>query len=143
MSVVTRSSPPGQPPAEDRRGTMPAGRAIAALLLALLAASLLGADSMERVAERQPYGTTRDVALFITKPLRSVSHALLLDRPREWIADVANRDEQPVASVLLPTASVGPNTTLPTSAGPPTTAPPPTVPQHRTPTAAHPLRVLF
>ena len=142
MATVTRSSRE-HPTLAERRGTMPAGRAIATLLLALLVASLLGADSLERVAERQQYGATRDVALFVTKPLRSVSHALLLDRPREWIADVANRDEQPVASVLLPTSSVGPTTTVPTSAGPPTTAPPPTVPQHRTPTAAHPLRVLF
>jgi hypothetical protein len=83
--------------------------------------------------------------LFVTKPLRSVSHALLLDRPRQWIADVANRDEQPVASVLLPTASVGPtSTTVPASSpGPTTTAPARAEPQHRTPTAAHPLRVLF
>jgi len=143
MTTVAPSSP-GHPPLDERRGTMPAGRAIATLVLALLVASLLGADSLERVAERQPYGATRDVALLVTKPLRSVSHALLLDRPREWIADVANRDEQPVASVLLPTASAGPTTTAPTSsAGPPSTAPPPTLPQHRTPTAAHPLRVLF
>jgi len=141
MATVARSA--NHPTLDERRGTMPAGRAIATLLLALLVASLLGADSLQRVAERQPYGATRDVALFVTKPLRSVSHALLLDRRRELIADVANRDEQPVASVLLPSASVDPTTTVPSSPGPITTAPPPTVPQHRTPTAAHPLRVLF
>ena len=144
MSILTRPPTSDRPVLADRRGTMPAGRAIATLMLALLVASLLGADSLERVAERQPYGATRDVALFVTKPLRSVSHALLLDRPREWIADIANRDDQPVASVLLPTASVGPTTTTTVaSVGPSTTAPPPTVPQKRTPTAAHPLRVLF
>ena len=142
MSTATRSSPLDHPALAPRRGTMPAGRAIATLLLALLVASLLGADSLERVAERQPYGASRDVALFITKPMRSVSHALFLDRPREWIADVANRDEQPVASVLLPAASVAPTTTL-ASSGPSTTAPPPPIPRKRTPTAAHPLRVLF
>src|SRR3954462_9328713 len=42
-----------------------------------------------------------------------------------------------------PPPSAGPTTTAPTSEGPAITAPPPTVPQHRTPTAAHPLRVLF
>src|SRR6516162_9596329 len=83
--------PPAQPPA---RRLVPAGRAFLAILLALLLASLFCADSLERIAQRQPFGTTRDVELAITKPLHSMSHALFLDRPRQWLEDRAGNGEK-------------------------------------------------
>jgi hypothetical protein len=121
---------------------VPAGRAFVAMLLALLLASLFCADSLERIAQRQPFGTTRDVALAVTKPLHSVSHALFLDRPRQWLEDRAGNGEKPVSSVLLPAAA--PGTTSTTVVGATTTpSTTPVVPPRRAPTAAAPLRVLM
>jgi hypothetical protein len=132
------------------RTLVPAGRAISSVLIALLIASLLCAESLERVAQRQPFGRTRDIALAITKPLNSVSHALFLDRPRQWVESLAGHEEQPVANVLLPTATTAPAaTTAPTVPGappiasPPTTPPPPPEPVRPIPTADAPLRVLM
>ena len=128
------------------RRLVPAGRALQSTVLALLLASLFCADSLERVAERQPFGTARDIELAITKPLHSVSHALFLDRPRRWLEDRAGNGEKPVASVLLPTATTTPNaTTATTGAGAASTTPStlPPVPPRRTPTPATPVRVLM
>jgi hypothetical protein len=115
-------------------------------VLALLLASLFCADSLERVAQRQPFGTTRDIELAITKPLHSVSHALFLDRPRQWLEDRAGNVDKPVASVLLPTATTAvPATTATTVLGAATTTPStvPVVPLRRTPTPATPVKVLM
>src|SRR5439155_26454597 len=86
MISVSRPTPAAERHHAAARASVPAGRVIGTMFLALLVASLLGANSLERVAERQPYGATRDLELAITKPLRSVSHALFLDRPRDWLA---------------------------------------------------------
>lgn len=50
---------------------------------ALLLGLLLNASGLHKTAQIQPDGWKRDVALAITGPLESVSHALLLDRPRQ------------------------------------------------------------
>jgi hypothetical protein len=144
--MQTTLAPPDRPtrrPTRRGRKLVPAGRALQATLLALVLASLFCADSLERVAERQPFGTTRDVALAITRPLHTVSHALFLDRPRQWLEDRAGNGDKPVASVLLPAAA--PVSTSTTVVGAPTTTPSttPAVPPRRTPTPAAPIRVLM
>jgi uncharacterized protein len=128
-----------------RRRLVPAGRVLQTMVLALLLASLFCADSLERVAQRQRFGTTRDIELAITKPLHSVSHALFLDRPRQWLEDRAGNGEKPVASVLLPTATTAvPSPTATTVVGPATTASTvPVVPPRRVPTPATPVKVLM
>jgi hypothetical protein len=116
------------------------------MLLALLLASLLCADSLDRVAQRQPFGTTRDIALAITGPLHSVSHAFYLDRPRQWLEDRAGNEAKPVAPVLLPSAAPATTTTTATTVAgaPPTTAPPiPVAPARRTPSPDAPVKVLM
>jgi hypothetical protein len=134
------ASPRRKRPPERR--LVPAGRAVQAIVVALLLASLFCADSLERVAERQPFGTSRDIALAVTKPLHAVSHALFLDRPRQWLEDRSGNGEKPVASVLLPTAPVGAtSTTVVGAAATPSTGS--VVPVRRMPTAATPLRVLM
>jgi hypothetical protein len=128
------------------RRLVPAGRVVQTTVLALVLASLFCADSLERVAQRQPFGTTRDIELAITKPLHSVSHALFLDRPRRWLEDRAGNGEKPVAAVLLPTATTAvPPGTAATVVGAATStpSPAPVVPARRAPTPATPVKVLM
>ncbi len=122
------------------RAPMPAGRAIATLFLTFVVASLLCSESLERIAQRQPYGTTRDIALAVTKPLHRVAHTFFLDRPRQWLADVTGNDRQPVANVLLPTATTA--TTVP-AVTPTSQMATPTTAARRTPTPDAPLKVLM
>ena len=59
--------------------------------LALAVAALLNAPGAHKKAYNLDDGWQRDVALGITGPLASVSHALLLDRPRVGLQAVAGR----------------------------------------------------
>jgi len=77
---------------------VPAGRALATVVLALVLGALLCADSAHRAAERQPFGPVRDAALAVTGPLRTVSHAVGLHLPREWLHDVAGPDDGPATA---------------------------------------------
>ena len=127
---------------------MTAARAIATMLVALAIGALLGAASLEKVAERQGYGTGRDVALAITKPLKSFSHALFLDRPRDWLASLTGHEDQPASSLLLAATTTTTSTTTTTTTAPAsttvTTVPAPTtttLPLHRVATADDPVHV--
>jgi hypothetical protein len=137
--------------------TTSAGRAIGTVLVALVLAALLCADALVQVAERQPFGTTRDVALSVTRTIRSVSEATRLDRPREWLVELTGGE--------LPTSAAGEDLDVPTATAPTTpgtkpengpkpnpnlstttTVPPTTtttLPPHRTPTAEDPLVVVM
>lgn len=147
---------------------VPAGRALATVVLALALGALLCADSVHRAAERQPFGPRRDAALAVTGPLRTVSRAVGLHLPREWLHDVAGTDEGPatagagaplddVPSAVDPAADpapapkpgadagpvsggggAAPSSKLPAPVPPPTTAPPTTAPPT---TVAAPRRV--
>lgn len=147
---------PVEPPERIRPKGATAGRGIATVLLALVMAALLCADSLVQVAERQAFGTARDVALAVARPIRSVSHATGLHLPRLWLAELTGNDELPTSSasqdIDVPTAAAP--TTKPrrkpakrqnpavtaTTAAPTTTT---TLPPRRTPTAADPLRVVL
>ena len=136
--------------------TTSAGRAIGTVLVALVLAALLCADALVQIAERQPFGTTRDVALSVTRTIQSVSEATRLDLPRQWLVELTGGE--------LPSSVAGEELDVPTATAPttpdtkpddgaqaqpaprhhrPTTAPPTTtttLPPHRTPTAAAPAR---
>lgn len=145
------------PPTDEP--TTSAGRAIGTVLVALVLSALLSAEALVQIAERQPFGTTRDVAVSITRAIRSVSEAAGLDRPRRWLVELTGGE--------LPTSAAGEDLDVPTATGPPpaatkpavtpkpnpwlgatttttTTAPATTtttLPPHRTPTAEAPLVV--
>lgn len=145
----------------DGRAAMTAGRACATVVLALALAAVLAAPSLERVAERQPYGIGRDVALLFARPLATLSHALLLDRPREWLASLTNHEDPPTAGLLLakkppvqPATTAAPSsaasqsgppssgaTPIPGSTMPVSTVTFPVAPVHRAPTQQDPLRI--
>jgi uncharacterized protein len=136
--------------ARDRR-PMTAGRAFLTMVIALGVAALLGAPSVERAAEHQGYGRGRDLLLDVARPASSLSHALFLDRPREWLASWTGHEDGPSgttfgSAVSAPSATTAPSTTAttPASIDPATTttiATTTTEPPRRTPTADAPLRV--
>jgi hypothetical protein len=114
---------------EGGRRLHSAGSAIVVSLLALLVGALLNAPGIEKSAHIQQEGWKRDAALALTGPLESVSHALLLDRPREGLKAVLGRsdDDDIDTAVAVPK-------------GPP---PPPPTPPAAQPPAAPPKRVRF
>lgn len=71
-----------------------ARQVVVAVGVALMVGALLNAESLLEIAERQPFGWQRDVAVTLATPLADASRAVGLDRPR-WAIDVAlgRRDE--------------------------------------------------
>lgn len=78
---------------EGGRRLQSAGATIVVALGALLLGLLLNAPGLHKSAQIQPEGWKRDVALAVTRPLESVSHALLLDRPRQALKAVLGRSD--------------------------------------------------
>ncbi|MGI8661881.1 MAG: DUF459 domain-containing protein [Acidimicrobiales bacterium] len=129
---------------------MSAGRAVLTVLSALLLAALLAAPSVERAAEHQSYGAGRDLLLDVARPLASLSHALRLDRPRDWLASATGHADPPAgttfaggvsapsssASTSTPSASSTAASTTTTAVVTTTTQPP-----RRVPTFVAPLKV--
>lgn len=76
---------------DDGRRALTAGHALVIAVLALGLGTLLNAQGLHKAAFNQPAGTKRDVALALTGPLASVSHALLLDRPRKLLQSALGR----------------------------------------------------
>lgn len=97
-----RRRPPG-PPTEDGRRLASAGRALGVTVLALLIAALLNAQNIYKSVYNQPEGTQREVALAFAGPLREVSTALRLDRPRAWVESAIGRDHATIdTEIVLP-----------------------------------------
>jgi hypothetical protein len=86
-------------------------------VLALVVGSLLNAPGMHKSAFNQPSGWKRDTALAVTGPLASVSHALLLDRPRKLLQiALGRRNEDKIDTTIsfTPPITVTTPTTTPT-----------------------------
>jgi hypothetical protein len=119
---------------EEGRVRRPAGAAWLTILVTGLAALLLNADGVAHIADTQPLGWRRSAARAAVRPFQAVSHTLLLNRPRAWLAGAtgapqrldAGRDPEAVTT-----------TTTPPGATTTTLAPL----QVRTPTEEEPLRV--
>jgi uncharacterized protein len=127
-------------PAPPRGSTVPAGRVLLVGLIGLVLGALLNADSLVAQAERKPFGWSRDLSLMVWRPVQDVSHALLLNRPRQWVDDLTGRSTSRPGTgfEFPPPADGGGGSAAPTSTTQP--APPPE-PELRTPTAESPLRV--
>jgi uncharacterized protein len=114
----------------DQHPTMPAGTALAIVVLALLLGLFFNAADILRTAERQEAGWVRSLAVGLAQPIADAAGLLRLDRPR------ASLD---VALGRAPTdPTVAPPTTQPAEAAPTTTT---TVTQERVVSATEPLRV--
>ncbi len=77
---------------EEGRRLWSAGHAIIISACALILGALLNAPGIHKSAYNQPEGWKRETALAFTGPLKEVSHALFLDRPRAAVQSAIGRD---------------------------------------------------
>jgi hypothetical protein len=112
-----------RPTTDDGRRTLTAGHALVTAVLALALGTLLDAPGLHKAAYNQSAGTQRDVALALTGPLATVSHALLLDRPRKALQSVLGRSGEDTIDTAIvipsPPANPSPVPARPTSKTPP------------------------
>jgi hypothetical protein len=127
-------------------------RLIGLIVAGLLLAALLNADHLEDRADKMPFGAERDFWLSIWRPVQAVSDALLLNRPRQWLDDLTDREiTKPNLGLVNqppPTQTTGPgNSPTPDQATPtpqagqspsPGASPTPEPTATSTPTAAEP-----
>jgi hypothetical protein len=99
--------------------------------IALFLAALLNADSLHATADRQPFGWKRTVLINVIGPIRSLSHATRLNRPRQRIQEAIGREPERGSDEVVTVTTPPP----PQEAAPTTTAP------VREPTAEEPLRL--
>jgi uncharacterized protein len=91
-------------PTEEGRRLATAARALAVTALALALAALLNAQNIYKSVYNQPEGTQREIALAFAGPLREVSMALRLDRPRAWVESAVGREHATIdTEIVLPT----------------------------------------
>jgi hypothetical protein len=131
-------------PVPRGRQTMPAGRVLIVMLVALVAWALLYAPSLKRASEAQPLGARRTVSLWVLGPLSAISDALQLRAATDGVARALGRDPDaaPGGEVDVPgpedIPTIGPSASVP---------PPPDEPVEedtriRRPTARDELRVV-
>ncbi|MDQ1428481.1 MAG: uncharacterized protein QOK39_1957, partial [Acidimicrobiaceae bacterium] len=124
---------------------MSAGQAIIVVLLGMILAAFLNADSLVASIEGQSFGTSRSVGLSLAKPTKTISHWTGLDLPRKLIDDLSHQSPGHVASPqpqppLSPSAlpRTPPTTTASGTPIPTTTS---TIAPRRVPSAQQPLKV--
>ena len=88
----------GSGPPRDRRKPLRPRQIVLAVLVALGVGALLSSGALVGLAERQPLGTQRDVALGAANVADRVAHALSFNRPAAELA-AAFEDEQAVYDV--------------------------------------------
>ena len=81
----------------DRQLTMPAGRVLGVLLVALAFAALFNSEAIVRAGEGMEPGPTRDVVLSVARPLDDAAGSVGLHLPREGL-DLAFGQEDKTAS---------------------------------------------
>jgi hypothetical protein len=73
------------PPRFRKDLTMPAGRVLGVVVIALLVAALFNSEAIVRAGESMEGGTTRDVVLSVARPLDDAAGAVGLHLPREGL----------------------------------------------------------
>jgi hypothetical protein len=84
------------PPRLRKDLTMPAGRVLGVIVIALLVAALFNSEAIVRAGESMERGPTRDIVLSIARPLDDVTGAVGLHLPREGL-DLAFGQEDKTA----------------------------------------------
>jgi uncharacterized protein len=130
--------------------SLAAGQLLILGVVAYAGAALLNSITLVRMAERQRLGSwERSLYLSLTRPVHSLSQALLIDRPHHAIDDLRGKIAPAPTTTTTPTATptttpVVPNdTTVTETPTTPTTAAPveTTVAAPRVPTTDDPLRL--
>ena len=83
-------------PRNDRQLTMPAGRVLGVIVIALVIAALFNSEAIVRAGEGMEPGGTRDVVLSIGRPLDDVAGTIGLHLPRQGL-DLAFGQESKTA----------------------------------------------
>ncbi|HEY1274859.1 MAG TPA: DUF459 domain-containing protein [Thermoleophilaceae bacterium] len=81
----------------DRDLTMPAGRVLIVVVIALVVAAVLNSEAAVRAGEGMKPGPTRDIVLSVARPLDDVTGAIGLHEPRKGL-DLAFGQESKTAS---------------------------------------------
>lgn len=124
--------------------TMPAGRVLQVILIALLLGAVLTADSMVERAKRRDFGWRRDVSVFVWERVADISHVTSLDRPGRMLDDLLGQEHPGSSGSPGNQAGHGPPTSATdapddtSGVGPATTEP--AAPELRVPTREQPLR---
>jgi uncharacterized protein len=84
-------------PLRDRNLTMPAGRVLGVIVIALAIAVLFNSEALVRAGEGMKPGQTRDIVLSVGRPIDDVAGAVGLHLPREGL-DLAFGQEGKTAS---------------------------------------------
>src|SRR5918999_1502019 len=122
-------------PRVNRDLTMPAGRVLGVIVIALLIAALFNSEAIVRAGEGMQHGTTRDVVLSIGRPLDDVAGAVGLHLPREGLDLAFGHDPKTASGTELEQGSTAILRRRPdNSAGP--------EPEWRQPTQDRPLELL-
>lgn len=138
LERVTKREPPAVAPWDDEmfreqrdrdlaEQTVDWRRAVGAVFVALLVAGAFSTAKIVEIAERMELGANRDRALGAAEFVDDMAHALYLDRPAMWIADLRNTGDDAGQQVdvidesLLDDDPVSPETTVSDAVSPATT----------------------
>src|SRR5215212_8372847 len=83
-------------PRRDRQLTMPAGRVLGVIAIALAVSALFNSEALVRAGEGMRPGTTRDIVLSVGRPVDDAAGAIGLHLPREGL-DLAFGQEDKTA----------------------------------------------
>src|SRR4051812_27570080 len=84
-------------PVRNRDLTMPAGRVLGVIVIALAIAALFNSEAMVRAGEGMQPGRTRDIVLSVSRPIDDVAGTIGLHLPREGL-DLAFGQEDKTGS---------------------------------------------
>jgi lysophospholipase L1-like esterase len=85
----------------DPRLTLPAGRVLAIVVIALTIAGIFNSEAMVRAGEGMQPGTTRDVVLNVAEPLDAVTGAIGLHLPREGFDLIFGQEDKTASGTEL------------------------------------------
>jgi hypothetical protein len=130
--------------AASGRSTMPAGRVLVVILVALLVWGFLYAPSLRRASDAQPEGTRRTVSLWVLRPIAAISDVLQITRVTDGAIEALGRDPAaaPGGTISVPGPEDLPTIGPSVSASPTPDEPVTTNTEIRRPTAADKLRVV-
>jgi hypothetical protein len=123
--------------------TMWAGDVVIVVVVSLVLAAVLNADSLLRRAEQKPFGDERDFWVGVWEPVQTVSDGLLLNRPRQALDEILERDSADSSDRVQGMVVLGTDGTPPPLPGASEQAEPtPAAPAGlRVPSAEDPLRI--
>jgi hypothetical protein len=88
-------------PSLDTNLTMPAGKVLGVIFIALAIATLFNSEAIVRAGEGMQPGTTRDIVLSLGRPLDDAASTLGLDLPREGLDRAFGQEDKTAENTEL------------------------------------------